>query len=270
MGQTGIHVTAVGAFTAISGVVASRNVKYGIGFSGDTRASVIRTRTDSNMLVGIYAEDGATVAITDSEASRNVQAGVHATTTTGTTRVSIDRFTSTGNQSGIDANAPGIGAVTIVDIVRANLSGNLTSGIEMLSRRPAGRSSLRSPTHRWRRTASGHLHVGAPEPQVELHDERQQDHQSLRRRDSQHREPGAVPDPPGEHDLGQHAERHGGADAARRPLARASSRFKHRPGKSTVRRLQRRPVIFDRCGAARGIATLPSSPPGATAAGGNP
>jgi hypothetical protein len=131
MGQTGIHVTAVGAFTAISGVVASRNVKYGIGFSGDTRASVIRTRTDSNMLVGIYAEDGATVAITDSEASRNVQAGVHATTTTGTTRVSIDRFTSTGNQSGIDANAPGIGTVTIVDIVRANLSGNLTSGIEM-------------------------------------------------------------------------------------------------------------------------------------------
>jgi len=131
MGQTGIHVTAAGAFTAISGVVASRNTKYGIGFSGDTRGSVTRTRTDGNMLVGIYAEEGATVAITDSEASRNIAAGVEATATTGTTRVSIDRFTSTGNQSGIDAGAPGIGGVTIVDIAHANLSGNLTAGIEM-------------------------------------------------------------------------------------------------------------------------------------------
>lgn len=132
MGQSGISVNAAGASAAISDVAASRNTKYGIGFSGDTRGSVIRSRTDNNMLFGIYVEEGATVAITDSEATRNIGAGVRAMTSSGTTtRVSIDRFTSTGNQSGIDVGAAAIGAITIVDITNANLSGNLIDGVEM-------------------------------------------------------------------------------------------------------------------------------------------
>jgi hypothetical protein len=131
MAQSGINVTASGAFTAISGVVASHNTVNGITFSGDTSGSVIRSRADANMLVGFLAARGATVSITDSEASRNIQAGASATGLIETTRLSIDRFTATGNQSGIDVGATGIGGVTMLDITRANLSGNLISGIEM-------------------------------------------------------------------------------------------------------------------------------------------
>jgi hypothetical protein len=132
MMNNGINLMAAGGFTAIADVVASSNGVNGIVFSGDTRGSVVRSRAESNALVGILVSDGATVAISNSEASRNISAGVSAMASIGaTTRLSIDGFSATGNQSGINAGAPAPGGMTILDVVRANLSGNSVDGVEI-------------------------------------------------------------------------------------------------------------------------------------------
>ena len=130
--NNGINVTATGGFTAMDGVVAIGNGVNGVVISGDTRASIVRSRAEGNALSGFLVANGATVAIRDSEASRNVLAGVRAQTgLAATTTVSIDGFSATASQDGIDVAAPGIGAKTIVDAVRSNLSGNAVAGLEM-------------------------------------------------------------------------------------------------------------------------------------------
>jgi hypothetical protein len=132
MANFGINVTAASGFTAIADVVASGNGVNGVVVSGDTRASIVRSRADGNAITGFLIADGATVAIRDSEASRNVLAGVRAQTGfAATTTVSIDGFSSMANQDGVDVAAPAPGATTIVDVTRANLSGNSIAGLEM-------------------------------------------------------------------------------------------------------------------------------------------
>jgi len=132
MTNNGINVTASGGFTAMDGVVAIGNGVNGVVISGDTGASIVRSRAEGNAISGFLVADGATVAIRDSEASRNVLAGLRAETNVAvTTTVSIDGFAATAGQDGIDVAAPGIGAKTIVDATRANLSGNSVAGLEM-------------------------------------------------------------------------------------------------------------------------------------------
>jgi len=132
MAVNGLNLMAPSGFTAVADVVATSNGVNGIVFSGDTRGSVVRSRADSNAIVGILVADGATVAIRDSEASRNISAGVSAMASIGaTTRLSIDGLSATGNQSGLNAGAPAPGGITILDATRVNLSGNSIDGVEM-------------------------------------------------------------------------------------------------------------------------------------------
>lgn len=132
MANYGINVTAANGFTEIAGVVVTGSGVNGIVISGDTRASIVKSRADGNAISGILVADGATVAVRDSEASRNVLAGLRAQTgLAATTTVSIDGFSAMANQDGIDIAAPAIGSTTIVNATRANLSGNSIAGLEM-------------------------------------------------------------------------------------------------------------------------------------------
>jgi len=132
MTGNGINVTAASAFTAIDDVAVSGNGVNGIVIVGDTRASVVRTHSEGNMLSGFLIADGATVTIRDSDASKNIFAGVRVQTGfAATTTVSIDGFTAAECQEGIDVAAPGGGGKTIVDVTRANLSANGVAGLEL-------------------------------------------------------------------------------------------------------------------------------------------